>query len=351
MVRIAFAWPGLPDYAARCIRTVINHGAFPVDVIATRPSVPIEGMERSLGQPVHWIDAADQSASWECIGAPVPDVLFCGGYATAPFNALASQVRSAGGRVVLMSDNNWQGGWRHNVVDPVRHQLMHRRQFDSIFVPGASGARLARRWGYAPSETAMGLYGADPALFNGGLALSERPKTFLFVGQFIDRKNVVGLAEAFVDIADQIPGWTLSLCGSGPQADQIPKHPRLSVHGFVQPPQLAEMLRNVRCLVLPSRKEHWGLVVHEAALSGCALALSDTVGAADDLARAENAVLFRPGDNAAMSRALAEIAAWDAARCVQAESTSRRLAAGFGPGPFAASVTALVEQLLAGKAA
>jgi glycosyltransferase involved in cell wall biosynthesis len=210
---------------------------------------------------------------------------------------------------------------------------------------------MASNWGYGPEQTATRLYGADPTLFNGGPPMIARLKGFVFVGQFIDRKNVLGLAEAFVDTADQIPEWTLNLCGSGPQADQLPTHPRLLVRGFLQPPELAQILRNARCLVLPSREEHWGLVVHEAALSGCALALSTAVGAADDLARPENAVLFPPGDRRAIAQALVELASWDTARWTAAEETSRRLALGFGPDPFADSVTALVEKLSAGQAA
>lgn len=345
MTQIAFAWPGLPDYAARCIRAMIDQG-HSVRVVATRPNVPIEGMERSLGQSVYWIEEADRRATWSSLGAVVPDVLFCGGYSKPVFNSLAREVRDGGGHVVLMSDANWQGSLRQRIVDPVRHRFFFRNRFDGIFVPGASGERIARSWGYEPARTAQKLYGADPALFHGGPPVIERPRTFLFVGQFIARKNVRGLAEAFIRFADTNLDWTLCMCGSGPQVEQIPRHPRITVRGFVQPPQLAELLRQVRCLVLPSLEEHWGLVVHEAALSGCSLALSQNVGAVDDLARQDNAAVFQPGDTYAIQGALQEMAGWDKDRWHTAEATSRRLASGFGPEPFADSVVSLVHRVL-----
>lgn len=345
MPRIAFAWPGLPDYAARCIRGVIKRQAMPVSVVATPPSVPIEGMERSLGQPVHWIDGSNPDAGWSSLGTKVPDVLFCGGYSLPAFNALARRVHQEGGRVILMSDNNWQGSLRQRTLDPLRHRLLFRSRFDGIFVPGASGERVAHSWGYRNGAVARGLYGADPTLFHWGPPLQERSRTFLFVGQFIARKNVLGLAEAFVRFADQFPDWSLSLCGAGVQENNIPRHPGIEVRGFVQPLQLAELLRQVRCLVLPSLEEHWGVVVHEAVLSGCALALSTTVGAADDLARNENAVLFPPGDTEAIARALADIAVWDDDRWTLAARVSRELAAAFGPEAFADGVDSLIPPL------
>lgn len=342
---IAFAWSGLPDYAARCIRAVVDHARNPVTVIATTPNVPIEGMENSLGQVVNWIDGTQGKTSWAALGAVPPKVLFVSGYTLPAFNALANEVKRTGGKVVLMSDNNWTGSVRQKFVEPLRHRIFFRHQFDAVFLPGVSGAHLARSWGYPTDTIFTGLYGADPALFHGGLQLSQREKSFLFVGQFIERKNVLGLAEAFIQVEKLLPNWTLNLCGSGPLAERIPTHPRIEVSGFVQPPQLAEKIRQHRCLVLPSLEEHWGLVVHEAALSGCALALTETVGAANDLASPQNAILFPAGDTDAIASALLAIAGWDDATWQAAEAESRRRAKCFGPECFKDSVTSLVTKL------
>lgn len=344
MNAVGFAWPGLPDYAARCIRAVVESRKSEVTVIATRPSVPIEGMERSLGQQVTWLDETQTPSSWSSLGANVPKVLFCGGYSTRAFAPLAREVRECGGKVILMSDHNWEPKWLPMIARSTSHRLIRRRKFDGIFVPGASGVKLAKSWGYQIGSITTGLYGADPSLFRGGPPLDARPKTFLFIGQFIDRKNVRGLAKAFVQIADQIPDWTLILCGSGPQEHQLPEHPRLQQKGFLQPMELATMLRQARCLVLPSKEEHWGLVVHEATLTGCALALSRAVGSAHDLARKENAVLFPAGDVLEISRALVEIAKWNLDSWSEAEKTSRKLASRFGPRQFAVSVNEILEQ-------
>jgi len=341
MRRVAFAWHRLPDHGARLIRAVVDRSDLPVSVVATKPSVPIEGMEESLGQHIHWLEPSGKMAprlDWHKLDEEVPDILFVGGYRTPAFNALARQVRRSGGAVVLMTDNNWQASITQRFIEPIRHRILYRHRFDGVFVPGRSGVRNATNWGYHVSQIAEGLYGSDPLLFNKGRPILERPKEFLFVGQFIERKNVLGLADAFVAFAKEHQDWGLTLCGSGKQLSDIPSHPRINVQGFVQPKQLSDLMGRSRCLVLPSLEEHWGIVVHEAALSGCALALSETVGAAEDLARPENAVTFTPGDHISLVGALSEIATWEKSQWQKANEISRSTASRFGPEVFADAV-------------
>ena len=350
MTSIAVTWVGMPDYTARCIRTLIDEFDGRVEVVATRPNVPIEGMERSLGQPVHWIDGQRRGLSWSDLGLERPDFMLLGGYYLPSFRSLAEEVRKAGGKVVLGTDNNWQGTLKHRFVDPLRHRLLLRHRFDGVMTTGQSGMRYSRAMGYRADRIVPGLYGADPVLFNGGPPLAARPKSFLFVGQLIERKNVLGTALAVSRLAGDHPGWALQICGSGPLRDVLPQHPAIHILDFVQPPQLAELMRGARCLVLPSLEEHWGVVVDEAALSGCALALSRAVGAADDFARDDNAVLFPPGDDIAIERALRQMIAWDDVRWEKAEATSRALGAEFGPHRFSRELRRLVSLLSTAKA-
>ncbi|MCP9234079.1 glycosyltransferase [Mesorhizobium sp. LMG 17147] len=342
---IAFAWSGLPDYAARCIRAVIDRFPGTVTVIGTRPSVPIAGMERSLGQAVHWIDGRDADADWTRLGLTRPDLFFQGGFHWPAFNSLGVRCRSGGGKVILQTDSNWQGTLRQHLLDPIRHRALLRRRFDGVFVPGIAGTKYAERMGYRSSTVLEGMYGADPVLFNGGASLNSRPKRFLFVGRLVQVKFVVALAKAFVDFAADNSEWSLQICGAGPLREQLPCHPRLDVSDFLQPAQLADVFRNARCLVLPSLYEPWGLVAHEAVLSGCALALSQVVGSAQDLATKSNSVLFRPGDVNAITDALRSIASWDTHHWQEAENASRSVATKFGPGPFADAVARFVDKM------
>ena len=344
---IAFSWNGLPYYAARQIKVAIDRLGCACIVVGSRPSVPVVGMEAVLGCAISWI-ANDKPASWRELGHAVPDVYIQSGWSYPAFSALGLEVKANGGRVIGLSDANWRGDFRQVVLGPVGFRLLHRGAFDAMIVPGQQGSRLMSWFGMEAGRVRHGMLGADPDLFGGGPALATRPKTFLFVGQFIYRKDVLGLCRAFIRFCDRHDDWTLRLCGSGEQRSEIPAHSRIIVEEFVQPADLARRFHQARFFVLPSRVEAWGLVVHEAALSGCGLVLSRQIGAGDDLATSTNAVRFEAGDDDAILAALEEAASFDDARLAAAEATSRALASQFGPDRFAREVCELVAQFTAG---
>jgi glycosyltransferase involved in cell wall biosynthesis len=344
LTEIAISWNGLPQYAARLIRGAINELGTPCAVIGSRPSVPVEGMERVLGQSVHWVDAA-RPLSWRELKLEVPRVFVQSGWGYPAFSALGAQVKAAGGRVVGLSDANWRGDFRQMVLGSIAFRVSKRRRFDAMLVPGRQGERLMRWLGMPQEVVKIGMYGADPEVFQSSDDITSRPKRFLFVGQFIERKDVLGLCNAFLRFAPGHPEWTLQLCGSGPQHELIPRHPRIVIEPFVQPEALAERYRQARFFVLPSLEEAWGLVVHEAALSGCALLLSDRIGSADDLCNSRNGTRFRAGSEDDLLRGLESAASRDDTWLRDASSESRRLAAYFGPERFGRELAKLIRSL------
>ncbi len=348
MIHIAFAWPGFPDYGARAIAAVIAAGFAEVTVIGTKPSVPIEGMEQSLGQKVHWVDENDPALTWDGLSIGQPDLVFVGGWTTAAYNGLVAKCSEKGIPVVAMVDTCWKGSFRQRVLDPLRHRLLFRGRYDALFVPGASGVRYARHMGYPAQRIKTGLYGVDHSRFPLGRPMAKRKKEFIFAGQFIERKNPLGLARAFVRFAERHPEWTLRLCGSGPLKAEIPEHPRLILNDFVQPAGLSLLLQQSRALILPSLEEHWALVIHEAALSGCALALSEVHGSIPELARRENSLLYAAGSDAAIESTLEKLANWSDDQWEAARLKSHDLASAFGPERFCATVKDFAEQLVPG---
>lgn len=344
-ITIAFAWPGLPEYAARCIKELSKSLNTSLAVIATRPSIPLRNIEAALGKAPIWIEE-NEKISWATLRLNTPDLFFIGGYNTPAFERLAREARAAGSKIILMADNNKPPPHAYYFLHALHHRLFRRSRYDGIFVPGKSGRKLARSWGYTDDLITEGLYGADPVIFKGGLPLNKRKKEIIFVGQFIKRKNILGVVEAFTKLADQHPDWSLTLCGNGPLEQSIAVHPNITTLGFVQPSELANILRDKRCLVLPSLEEHWGLVVHEAVSSGCALILSDAIGSADDLAHQDNALICKAGHTASLYEAMKALTSWDSTQWQQAEQTSYRLASQFGPHAFQAAVESIIEKVV-----
>ena len=322
---ICFCWDGFPQYAARCIRAFVQTTEERVVVLATKPTVPIKGMDELCGCEVKWIERVEPRTLTELLGE-MPTCVFIGGWNIPSFNHFRDEARIAGGRAIGMCDNNFVFSLKE-CLKAIRFRLRLRGKYDAFFVPGKSGVRLLSFYGVPRNIIATGMYSADAALFKDGLPLAKRKKKMLYVGQFIERKNVLRLCEAFRMSEGYSKGWTIDLYGSGPLREMIPMGEGIAVHDFMQPEQLAEVYRESRCFILPSIREHWGVVVHEAALSGCVLLLSDCIGAGEDfLAEGGNGFSFRPKSVESIAYAMRRIYAMTDEELNKAHGVSLNLA-------------------------
>lgn len=290
---ICFAWDGFPQYAARCVGAFVRQTKENVVVIGTTPDVPIKGMEQLANCPVYWVKQNELIDVEKLLGE-IPNTLIVSGWGIPTFNRIADKVREANGKVIVMNDANYRFSIKE-CLRALRFRLLLWRKYDAFFVPGKAGVELMRFYGVPKDKIVAGMYAADSTLFTDGGELIKRPKKMVYVGRFCERKNVRGLCKAFIAAGGPEKGWTLELYGCGEQKSLLPNdNSSIKVYDFLQPEELAEVYQNARCFVLPSFEEHWGLVVHEAALSGCVLLLSDRVGAAKDLLCDENGFSFNP---------------------------------------------------------
>lgn len=293
---ICFAWSEFPQYAARCVGAYVNETDEEVVVVATSPRVPISGMDELARCKVLWIEI-NESRPIEMICGAVPRLLIVSGWATGCFNRFRDEVHSSGGRVIAMVDNNFLFSIKE-CVKALRFRLTLGNRYDAFLVPGLSGVRLLRFYGVDNKKVLTGMYAADSRIFKSTSALKNREKKIIYVGQLIERKNVLNMCEAFLRANDGT--WTLEVYGCGKLRTRILEkygsNVNIKIFDFLQPEMLCAKYAESRVFCLPSREEHWGLVVHEAALSGCVLLLSDRVGAADDFLTARNGFRFSPND-------------------------------------------------------
>lgn len=111
---------------------------------------------------------------------------------------------------------------------------------------------------------------------------------YLYVGQLLERKNVLQLVTAFGRIRN--PEDSLSIVGSGPLADDVVAlitELELEESVSVVGPKLGNDLfleyAKANTLVLPSENEVWGLVVNEALASGLHVVVSNMCGSSTDV--------------------------------------------------------------------
>lgn len=139
-----------------------------------------------------------------------------------------------------------------------------------------------------------------------------------FFGKLIHKKNPALLLAACEHLPPELKARTrVVLVGSGEeeaalkaQAEQM----AVPVHfaGFVNQGNLADYYLGMDVMVLPSRRagETWGLVVNEALLAGCGVAVSDAVGSHAEFGNWERVRVFPTEDASGCSRALVELAGY-----------------------------------------
>lgn len=94
--------------------------------------------------------------------------------------------------------------------------------------------------------------------------------------------------------------------------------------------------------VIPSIRESWGLVVHEAVSSGYALILSSAVGSKEDLATSKNSIIFKPKNENEIYNALKKAANWSDLQYLEAQKESLFISKKFGPNQFSSSLNELI---------
>lgn len=145
---------------------------------------------------------------------------------------------------------------------------------------------------------------------------AERSFRILYCGQLVHRKGVDLLMKAFIRLAGQHDHVRLKLVGDGELMSELRAglsdklRERVEFTGFLQVSELPVHFADADVFVLPSRHDGWGVVVNQAIAAGLPVVCSDAVGAAADMVvPGENGMIVPAGDEDALHRAFAELAA------------------------------------------
>lgn len=232
-----------------------------------------------------------------------PDVILVSSWHIGAYRRLVKEWHGGALRVLCM-DNQWRGTPKQ-WLGRATHPLYLKPYFDVAFVPGDRQAQFAKYLGFKGTRILRGLYCCDTKAF-------QRPQDaswgegFLYVGRLVPDKGIDILAEAYSLYRAQTDNpWPLRVAGTGPLAKTLTGMAGVELLGFVQPGDLPKMMWESCALVLPSRFEPWGVVVHEATTAGLPVLCSEEVGAAVHLLQdGYNGFLFPPGNATALATRL-----------------------------------------------
>jgi glycosyltransferase involved in cell wall biosynthesis len=196
--------------------------------------------------------------------------------------------------VVMGLDTQMTNSWRQR-LGSIYFKLRYKSLVDYMWIPGPLQRKFAKRLGFADGQILRGLLSADSDKFT---YTKNHTKRFLFVGRFENVKNIVNLMEAYKSLSSTCrEEWPLLMIGDGSLRDVVNEYASYGVQniGFLQPAELKQEVAKGGVFVLPSTHEPWGVVVHEFALLGYPLLLSNICGSASTFLRdGKNGYFFDP---------------------------------------------------------
>jgi glycosyltransferase involved in cell wall biosynthesis len=151
----------------------------------------------------------------------------------------------------------------------------------------ATARRLRAEGVHGDVEVLTGLQDVPPSV---GPPRPAQP-VVVFAGRHIPEKRVPALVLGFAALRDRAPELRLAIYGDGPDRPAVLAliaaeglGDVASAPGFVERHELEEALAGALCMVLPSRREGYGLVVVEAAARGVpSVVVADPDNAATEL--------------------------------------------------------------------
>jgi glycosyltransferase involved in cell wall biosynthesis len=158
------------------------------------------------------------------------------------------------------------GGWFGWRVQRACARVRHR-----AFAFSRLHAKRLAEQGHRGQVTVLeGEYAGEP-----GTQPSEAEPVIVFAGRHIPEKRVTSLVPALARAREQVPELRAEIYGDGPdraelirQIDRGGLDGAVEAPGFVEADRIHDALSRALCLVLPSSREGYGLVVVEASARG-----------------------------------------------------------------------------------
>jgi glycosyltransferase involved in cell wall biosynthesis len=355
-MKVAILWTRLSGYLNACLRE-----------LASRPDVELLVVHEAAGSDapfdddqfdwmtarIEYIGRPDRDTLLEHVRRRAPDVLLVGSWHIGEFRHVLQHLKPRPLRVLCM-DNQWHGTARQR-LGVVASPWYVRRLYDAVFLPGERQACFARRLGFSDDRIWHGLCSPDTATLGAlsGIPRSALPREFGYVGRLSPEKGIHDLLEAYeMYRASSADPWGLHVAGAGLLSPEVDRHESVTQSGFVQPAALGEWMNGIRCLVVPSRSEAWGVVISEGAWAGLPIIATTACGAVPHLVHDfANGRIARTGDVRSLAECMTYVASLSDNERLAMGRVSRGLASPYTPARWADTVLARSTELLTHRVA
>ncbi len=278
-----------------------------------------------------------------------PNLVLCSGRMEEKYLAVLLKAKQDGVVRVGNSDNHYHATLRQRVAILFSY-FFYRRYFDFMLVPGKPQLEYCLKLGFKQQQVLFPQYCADVRLFEKAYEIRHNRTAgfsgMLFIGRLEKIKGIDGLIENYISLYDagQITE-KLHVVGNGSLRDTLNlDHSSIEYIPFLPQEALIEIMATVRGFILPSHREAWGVVIHEAAAAGLPILTTTTCGAASQfLENGKNGFVFEPSDNQLQKKLLVQME-----KCSQQElrnmgERSHQLSLSIKPEMWAESLVSCIE--------
>jgi len=225
-------------------------------------------------------------------------------------------------RVHVMAREEKKGrAWNFNWRNRLWHRVYHAPRF-RWSIRTADGAHaysrdvwnlLQLKYDLDADRTAYIPNGVEPRFFTSRQYEKREIVRLLYAGTWLDQRGIFYLRDALRNLAERIPGWTLTIAGLGTGHETIRAFfgeelaARIIVIPVVPADRMPTLYAEHDVFVFPSLMEGLPSVLLEAMAGGLPVITTETCGMPDVVESEHNGLLIPPADAAALENAISRM--------------------------------------------
>lgn len=181
-------------------------------------------------------------------------------------------------RLVVDWHEVWTLGYWQEYLGPLLGRVGHRIQRRCIRMPQQANCYAHLHIERLRAEGLQGPINLIKGMYTGDMEpkpVRDADPLVIFAGRHIPEKRVPALIPALVEARKRLPNLEAIIFGDGPELAEVRR--QIAAHhaaswvqtpGFVESAELESAMSRATCVVLPSRREGYGMIVIEAAAYG-----------------------------------------------------------------------------------
>jgi glycosyltransferase involved in cell wall biosynthesis len=242
-----------------------------------------------------------------------PALLYVSGRMELMFLEASLFARKLGIPVIGNSDNQYTGSWKQWIYK-LGSWWFWKRYFNFMMVPGLFQYEYMRFLGFGREAILFPQYCADTTLFqknfNEHCNSGVKKEYILFTGRLETIKGLDVLLDAFTALREEKQiDLKLLIVGSGSLGHLIATDDSIVWKGFLSQEEIVEILPRVKFFCLPSKKEPWGVVLHEFAAAGLPIVATSVCGACSAFVKdGYNGFIVPPNSKEALKKVILRMA-------------------------------------------